>query len=110
LVFAQEAFVTPLSRPSGSSFFEDFHCQECGGREAYRSRPRGFFEKYLLPLLFLQPVRCERCFHRTYAWNTIPTLGRAHSERKPSQSQAVDASKSDRFVASGDQRGYTGGV
>ncbi len=49
-----------------------FHCGECGHDEAYRSRPRGFFERYLLPLLMLRPVRCERCYRRTYAWRAVP--------------------------------------
>lgn len=61
----------------------EFHCRGCGKQEAYRSRPRGFFEKYVLPLLFLQTVRCERCYHRCYAWRTIPTLERDEAAPKP---------------------------
>jgi hypothetical protein len=49
-----------------------FHCSECGHDEAYRSRPRGAFEKYFLPVLMLRPLRCERCYRRTYAWRWVP--------------------------------------
>jgi hypothetical protein len=43
-----------------------FQCGNCGSSEGYRSRPRGFSEKYLLRLLFLRPVRCADCFRRSY--------------------------------------------
>jgi hypothetical protein len=59
-----------------------FHCRGCGGHEVYRSRPRGFFENYVLPCLFLQPVRCERCYHRTYILRTISALERDEVARK----------------------------
>jgi len=91
--------VNPLARPSWSRFFEDFHCRECGGQEAYRSRPRGFFEKYVLPFLLLQTVRCERCYHRAYAWYTIPAPERPPSEPKLSESETPGGSKSDGRVA-----------
>jgi hypothetical protein len=45
-----------------------FHCQDCGNREGYRSRPRTFAEKYFLPALCMRPVRCADCFRRTYQW------------------------------------------
>jgi hypothetical protein len=91
--------VPSLTSPSWSRFFEEFHCRECGLQEAYRSRPRGFFERRVLPLLLLQAVRCERCYHRRYALRTIPTLERLQPERKQSQGQAAGASKSDSRVA-----------
>lgn len=87
------------TQPSGSPFFEEFHCRECGGKEAYRSRPRGFFEKYVLPCLLLQTVRCERCSHRSYVLSTIPVLERIPADRKQSQSQRANNSKSDGRVA-----------
>ena len=40
-------------------------CPDCGGSEAYRSRRRNFLEKYVLPILLLQPARCANCFRRT---------------------------------------------
>jgi hypothetical protein len=82
--------VTPPIGPSWSRFFEEFHCRGCGGQEAYRSRARGFFERYVLPLLLLQAVRCERCYHRSYVLRTIPALERVQV-RKQSQSHAGDS-------------------
>lgn len=87
--------MTPVASPSGSRFFEEFHCRGCGGQEAYRSRPRGFFEKYVLPFLLLQAVRCEHCYHRSYILRTIPVPERAQTERKQSQGQLPSGSKSD---------------
>jgi len=34
-----------------------FECRDCGGFHGYRSRPKNFTEKFLLPLMFLRPVR-----------------------------------------------------
>jgi hypothetical protein len=107
--------VTPISRPSWSWLFE-FHCPECGYQEGYRSRSRGFLEKYLLPVLLLRAVRCDRCYHRSYALCSVPVLERvggasAHREateslqdasvpgRKNSSSQPSGGSKSDSRVA-----------
>jgi hypothetical protein len=91
--------VHSLTRPPWSRFFEEFRCRECGPQEAYKSKPRGFFERRLLPLLLLQTVRCERCYHRSYAFFTIPTLERLQPTRKQSQSEVPTASKSDTRVA-----------
>jgi hypothetical protein len=52
----------------------NFHCWKCAGSKAYRSRSRGFFERYLLPLLLLKPVRCERCFHRVYVLRIVSAM------------------------------------
>ncbi len=87
--------MTPVVSRSGSRFFEEFHCRGCGGQEAYRSRPRGFFEKYVLPFLLLQAVRCEHCYHRSYILRTIPVPERAQTERKQSHSRLPSGSKSD---------------
>ena len=38
-----------------------FECQNCGGFNGFSSRPRSFAEKYILPMLFLRPVRCGDC-------------------------------------------------
>jgi hypothetical protein len=80
--------MSPLGLPSSwSRSFQEFHCTSCGGQEAYRSRPRGFFEKGFLPLLMLRPVRCDRCYHRSYIFRTVPVLERvAPSGRLESQS------------------------
>src|SRR5271169_4731818 len=99
MVLSRRYFVTPLASPSWSRFFEEFHCPGCGGQNAYRSRPRGFFEKHVLPFLWLQKVRCERCYHRSYILRTIPVLDRVASERRRSQNQQPGDAKSDGRVA-----------
>ena len=43
-----------------------FECKDCGGFNGYRSRPKNFTEKFLLPLLLLRPARCGDCFKRSY--------------------------------------------
>ena len=91
--------MTPLARTSWDQFFEEFYCRECGGQEAYRSRPRSFFERYVLPLLLLQAVRCERCYHRVYVLRTIPVLERPQPERKLPQSESGGGSKPNSGVA-----------
>ena len=87
--------MTPVASPSGSRFFEEFHCRGCGGQEAYRSRPRGFFEKYVLPLLLLQAVRCEHCYHRSYVLRTIPAIERPQTEPTQSRNRPPSGSNSD---------------
>jgi hypothetical protein len=91
--------VTPVASPSWSRFFEEFHCRGCGAHGAYRSRPRGFFEKCVLPFLLLQTVRCERCYHRGYVLRTISAREPVHPHPKQSQSQPLGGSKSDSRVA-----------
>ncbi len=46
-------------------FSNEYRCADCGSAEGYRSRPRTFLEKYILPLLLLQRVRCGKCFRRS---------------------------------------------
>jgi hypothetical protein len=86
--------------PSWTQFLDEFYCRGCGGHEVYRSRPRNFFEKYLLPVLLLRAVRCERCCHRRYVFRTIPVLERAQSAHKPPASQTADKPASDSRVVS----------
>ena len=57
----------------------EFHCPECGHGEAYRSLPRDLFEKYVLPLMMLRPVRCDRCYRRSYVLRSVPARLRATS-------------------------------
>jgi len=83
---------------SWSRFFEEFRCRGCGIQEAYSSRPRGFFERHVLPLLLLQTVRCERCYHRSYALRTVPTIERVEPGPEKSLTQRRE-SKPDRRVA-----------
>jgi hypothetical protein len=48
-----------------------FQCRHCGQEEAYRSRRRSLVERFVLPLLLLKPVRCGRCYRRS--WRLIFT-------------------------------------
>jgi hypothetical protein len=49
-------------RPSTSAY----RCNDCGSEVGFRSRRRTLTERFLLPLLLLQPVRCGECFRRDY--------------------------------------------
>jgi hypothetical protein len=59
---------------------KSFQCSDCGSRDGYRSRPRTFAEKYILPVLCLRPVRCADCFRRSYQWVFVPVRERNESE------------------------------
>jgi hypothetical protein len=85
---------------SWTHFLDEFHCRGCGGHEVYRSHPRNFFERYVLPVLLLRAVRCERCFHRRYVFRTIPVLDRVQAERKPPESQTAGISAPNSRVVS----------
>lgn len=52
----------------------EFQCRDCRGTVGVRSRCRNFFERYILPIVLLQPVRCERCFRRDYRIVLMPGL------------------------------------
>jgi len=51
---------------SPDSLSSSYSCPDCGNNVGFRSRPRTFTERYLLPLLLLRPVRCGHCFRRDY--------------------------------------------
>ena len=91
--------MSPLTRPPWSARLEEFYCRRCGGDEAFRSRPRNFFEKYLLPLVMMQPVRCERCDYRHYIWSTIPVRERGQPGRKPASGESPESPESGSRVA-----------
>jgi hypothetical protein len=65
--------VSPLGT-TAFRFLREFRCPSCYGQKAYRSRHRGIFEQVLLFFLMLKAVRCERCFHRSYVFRTVPAL------------------------------------
>jgi len=79
---ARRYVVSPLGLPSyWNRIFREFQCADCGNFQAYRSRPRGFIEKTLLPALMLKPVRCDHCFHRSYIYRSVPVLERVGSKK-----------------------------
>ena len=53
-----------------------YRCHDCGSEVGFRSRRRTFTERYLLPLLLLQPVRCGECFRRDYRLIFTPVRDR----------------------------------
>lgn len=83
--------MTPSTHPSWALFASEFHCRECGFGDAYRSRPRSFFERHVLGILYLQPVRCDRCYTRSYVSRGIPVRERIQFGRKEPESQPLDA-------------------
>ena len=58
---------------------KSFQCNDCGSLVGYRSRPRTFLEKYILPLFLLRPVRCGDCFRRCYVSISVEVRERHHS-------------------------------
>ena len=45
-----------------------YRCRDCGSDSGFRSRRRTLTERFILPLMLLQPVRCGECFRRDYWW------------------------------------------
>jgi hypothetical protein len=54
------------------------------------------FERYVLPIFLLQPVRCAECFRRDYRLLFVPVKERFPEAVKKS---ATSAPRSDRHVA-----------
>jgi hypothetical protein len=91
--------VTSPTRRPWSLFPTEFHCRGCGAQEAYRSRPRGFFETYVLPVFFLQTVRCDQCYLRSYIPRSVPAKERAPFERLQPKGQPTASSNRDSRIA-----------
>jgi len=53
-----------------------YRCRDCGSEVGFRSRRRTLSERYLLPVLLLQPVRCGECFRRDYRLIFTPVRDR----------------------------------
>jgi hypothetical protein len=51
-----------------------FECPGCCGPDAYLSRHRGLFEKWILPLVLMRPVRCDFCYIRSYQFVAVSAL------------------------------------
>lgn len=91
--------MTSLIRSSWAPFSREFHCRGCGGYVAFRSRPRGFFEKRVLAAFFLQPVRCDRCYLRSYVPTSVQARERPQLQREQPESQPSANSNVSRRVA-----------
>jgi hypothetical protein len=88
-----------LKNSPGQLWFQryfEFHCDDCGSDAGFRSRRRTFFERYLLPIVLLKPVRCSECFRRNYRLLFVPV-----KDRLPEAVKKVPTStpRSDRNVA-----------
>jgi hypothetical protein len=59
-----------------------YHCVDCGSEIGFRSRPRTFTERFLLPVFLMQPVRCGECFRRDYRLRFTPVRERLSDTKK----------------------------
>lgn len=67
------------SNSAGQFWFQrqlEYRCFDCGNGTGFRSRPRTFSERYVLPVLLLRPVRCSECFRRDYRLLFVPVKDR----------------------------------
>ena len=88
--------MTSHVRPFWRPFSIEFRCPNCRADDASQSRARGFFETNMLPILLLRPVRCERCYLRSYVSRWVPA--RERPQRKPSKSETIPASHNHRVA------------
>jgi len=51
--------------------FTQFRCRDCASDVGFHSRRRTFSERYILPLFYVQPVRCAECFRRDYRLKSV---------------------------------------
>ena len=66
-----------MTDSADSPFAQPYRCRDCGCEVGFRSRRRTFTERFVLPLLLMQPVRCGECFRRDYRMIFTPVLERA---------------------------------
>ena len=77
-----------------------FRCRDCASDVGFRSRRRTFSERYILPLFYLQPVRCAECFRRDYRLMSVQVRERlAEVGPKPAMSATGPSPTHDRNVA-----------
>ena len=65
-----------MSNSPDVPFPQPYHCRDCGSDIGFRSRRRNLIERFVLPLLLLQPVRCGECFRRDYRLIFTPVRDR----------------------------------
>jgi len=65
-----------MSDSPDSPFPPQYRCRDCGSEVGFRSRRRTLTERFFLPLLLLQPVRCGECFRRDYRLIFTPVRDR----------------------------------
>ena len=84
--------------------FSPYRCRDCGSETGFRSRRRTLTERFILPLVFLQPVRCGECFRRDYRLIFVPVRDRLSDAPKvlpgkPKMPGKSSPATSDRNVA-----------
>jgi len=84
--------------PSPWSRFREFKCSSCAAQKAYRSRYRGIREQIFLLFLMLKPVRCDRCYHRSYVFRTVPVLERGTRAGRIDSQSSSDSSAGTRVA------------
>jgi hypothetical protein len=72
-----------MSSSSDQPLIPPYRCPDCGSDVGFRSRRRTFAERFLLPVLLLQPVRCGECFRRDYRLIFIPVRERLSDTTRP---------------------------
>jgi len=86
-----------MNDSSDQPLFSQYRCRDCGCEVGFRSRRRSLAERFLLPLLLLQPVRCGECFRRDY--RLIFTPVRERLSEVPKMMPGKQSVTSDRNVA-----------
>jgi hypothetical protein len=71
-----------------------FHCDDCGSNDGFRSRRRTFSERFILPVLLLRPVRCAECFRRDYRLLLVPVKLRLADVSRPLPAPAANPGRS----------------
>jgi hypothetical protein len=87
-----------MSNSSDQPAFRPYRCRDCDSETGFRSRRRTLIERYLLPLLLLQPVRCGECFRRDYRLIFTPVRDRL-SDTPPRIQPAKQTDNTHRNVA-----------
>ncbi|HTS09912.1 MAG TPA: hypothetical protein VMP68_30375 [Candidatus Eisenbacteria bacterium] len=83
-----------MSTSPVSGFAHSYMCHDCGSEVGFRSRRRNFLERFLLPVILLQPVRCGECFRRDYRLIFTAVRDRLSETRKiPPAKQAATANR-----------------
>jgi hypothetical protein len=72
-----------MSSSPDAPLFRHYQCRDCGSEVGFRSRRRNLFERYILPLFLLGPVRCGECFRRDYRLIFTKVCSRFSTASKP---------------------------
>ena len=86
-----------MSNSPEAPFPQPYHCRDCGSDVGFRSRRRNLIERFVLPFVLLQPVRCGECFRRDYRFIFTPVRDRLSSV--PRMAPGKQPASSNRNVA-----------